>query len=596
MGRTLAILLTIAILTTFCSARPTAAASTLWQTFVESGRKAYSQGQYMEAQHMYEAALKEVDSPGGKDIDLADNLVWVANCYCAQARYIEAEPLFKRALDIYEQSQSPDQKGLASCLNDFAALYEAQSKAGQARPLFERARSILEKITDPQSASDIAGIDNNLGNLAVAEGRLSEAESLYTRAIREFEALPGHSADTDLAMAFNNLGLLYSRQGKYMEAEPLLKHAIEMRERSLNSNHPDLAGSLNNLGLLYKLQGKLSDAEPFFSRALAIWEKALGREHPDAILASNNLSECRTAAGAGPNISGAAGPTADGSSKVRRGAAVTRPVRDKWAVVIGIGRFADQKINLKYASKDAVDFGTFLVKQAHFAPDHVLMLIDEKATRQNILAALGDKWLPKVAGPNDLVLIYISSHGTASKLDLEGINYIVAHDTTPDSLYATGIPLQDLNRIIKDRVHCDRVVLILDACHSGAATGGNKGLVRASNINAEEVMQGTGQLVICSSKPDQVSWESKQYPNGVFTHRLIEALSLKGPQTELGDAYDRLRENVQQEVLHDRGELQTPVLMSLWEGQNLLLAAPPANPGPAPVGLMIAPPVRPAVP
>ena len=164
-------------------------------------------------------------------------------------------------------------------------------------------------------------------------------------------------------------------------------------------------------------------------------------------------------------------------------------------------------------------------------------------------------------------------------MDVSGVNYVIAHDTNPASLYATGIPLKDLNSMVKDRVHCDRVVLILDACHSGAAAGASKGLYRALNFDAEQIVQGTGQLVMCSSEPNQVSWESKEYPNGVFTHQLIEALRAKGPSTELGTAYDVMRKQVQQEVLHDRGELQSPVLKSNWEGRGLLLSAPPTSPG-----------------
>lgn len=90
----------------------------------------------------------------------------------------------------------------------------------------------------------------------------------------------------------------------------------------------------------------------------------------------------------------------------------------------------------------------------------------------------------------------------------------MAYDTDVDSLYATGIPIQDLVRTIKARVHSERVVIILDACHSGAASADAKGLVRTSNVSAADISEGTGQLVIASSKPDQVSsklqWISKQ--------------------------------------------------------------------------------------
>src|SRR4030095_16716283 len=167
------------------------------------------------------------------------------------------------------------------------------------------------------------------------------------------------------------------------------------------------------------------------------------------------------------------------------GEPVSRPVLDKWALVIGVSKYADPAIDLKYPSKDARDFRDYLVNEAHFAPDHVRLLVDEQATRENILAALGDKWLPRGAEPDDLVLIYVSSHGSPSRMDIEGVNYIVAHNTQKESLYATGIPMQEFTGIVKERVHAGRIVLILDACHSGAAKTDTKGLYRQGTFTAQ---------------------------------------------------------------------------------------------------------------
>ena len=91
---------------------------------------------------------------------------------------------------------------------------------------------------------------------------------------------------------------------------------------------------------------------------------------------------------------------------------VNRPVLDKWALVVGISKFKDDKINLKYAAKDAKDFARFLITNQNFSEDHVLLLTDEKATRANVLGALGSQWLPRLANPNDLVVLYFSSHGS----------------------------------------------------------------------------------------------------------------------------------------------------------------------------------------
>lgn len=255
-----------------------------------------------------------------------------------------------------------------------------------------------------------------------------------------------------------------------------------------------------------------------------------------------------------------------------------QPVEDKWALIVGISKFSDPKIDLKFPAKDARDLANYLVNEGQFAADHVKLLTDENATKEAVLAEIGDKWLPRVAHPNDMVLIFISTHGSPSQLDLEGVNYLIMHNTVPTSLYATGLPLQDLASAIKQRVHCKRIVVIIDACHSGAAESSQKGITRVTNVDGASFAQGTGQLVICSSKPSQVSWESKRYQNGVFTHQLIEALRAGAGKQSLKKAFDEVKEKVTSEVLDDRKELQEPVLESKWSGDDLILSAPPAKP------------------
>lgn len=268
------------------------------------------------------------------------------------------------------------------------------------------------------------------------------------------------------------------------------------------------------------------------------------------------------------------------SAKTSGAADVNQPIDDKWAVVIGISKFANSKINLKCPAQDAQDFYNFLVGKAGFAKDHVKLLLDQDATRSQILSDIGDKWLPRLARPNDLVVIYVSTHGSPAEVDIGNVNYLVAFDTDIDSLYATGIPLQDLTRIIKKRIMANRIVLILDACHSGAADAQAKGLFRPSNVDAVEVSQGTGQLVLSSSAQDQQAWESKQGPNSVFTKRLLEGLQTKGATTSLADCFEYLREKVIDDVQRERGKLQTPIMKSEWNGSAAVLSAKPMKPRP----------------
>lgn len=270
---------------------------------------------------------------------------------------------------------------------------------------------------------------------------------------------------------------------------------------------------------------------------------------------------------------------ADSDKSTGTGAAgqstVARPITDKWALVIGIGKFADPSIpTLKYSTKDAVDFADFLMNKCNFAPDHVLLMLDEEATDANIRRALGDEWLPRRVLKDDLVVVYFSTHGSPEEIDIARDNFVVAYNTRVDNLFSTGLKLRDLAPTIKERTGCDRVVLILDACHSGAAQTSAKGIFRGTNFDVSS-LAGEGQVVLSSSDVSQKSWESSRYPNGVFTHWLIESIDREG---SLKDAYGMLRDKVAEEVKFDRGSEQSPVMKSRWKGPELSLKALPSRP------------------
>jgi hypothetical protein len=109
---------------------------------------------------------------------------------------------------------------------------------------------------------------------------------------------------------------------------------------------------------------------------------------------------------------------------------VPEHVREKWALVVGIGKFEAPDIpTLHLTAKDARDFSTVLKdpQYGRFRPDHVRLLTDEQATLQNVQEGIG--WLHNNAQAADLVVIYISSHGSPRAMDRMGLSYIVMHNT-----------------------------------------------------------------------------------------------------------------------------------------------------------------------
>jgi hypothetical protein len=112
---------------------------------------------------------------------------------------------------------------------------------------------------------------------------------------------------------------------------------------------------------------------------------------------------------------------------------------------------------------------------------------------------------------------------------------------------------------------------------TAALSVGGKGLVRTKNFDVT-ALAGQGQVVISSSSVEQRSFESTRYANGVFTKHLIAALQSKGAKTTLPDAFNYLKQEVENEVRFDRRETQTPMMKSRWAGGELILTMVPLQP------------------
>jgi tetratricopeptide (TPR) repeat protein len=205
-----------------------------------------------------------------------------------RAAYVEARPLFERALAIREKALSPAHPETATSLNNLAAVLRAQGDLAGARPLYERALAVYEKALGPEHPATASSL-NNLGSLLQNQGDLAAARPRYERAlaIREKAHGPEHP---DTAMSLNNLAGLFYRQGDLSGARPLYKRALAIYEKVLGPEHPDTAISLNNLAFALQAQGDFAGARPLYERALAIREKVFGAEHPDTAQSLSNLA------------------------------------------------------------------------------------------------------------------------------------------------------------------------------------------------------------------------------------------------------------------------------------------------------------------
>src|SRR6516162_7977435 len=182
-----------------------------WQYSQRAGDLAHRMGDYATAASFAEATLALVTSAFGPDAaETAAALNSLASSYQSLARYLEAEPLFRRAIEIGETVLGKDHPRVAASYNNLALLLEDQGRYDQAEPLIRRAIEIGEKVL---------GRDH-----------------------------PG------VAINYNNLASLLRVQGKYDEAEPLYRRAMEILQTKLGLDHPNTVTARKNYDRLRELK------------------------------------------------------------------------------------------------------------------------------------------------------------------------------------------------------------------------------------------------------------------------------------------------------------------------------------------------------
>jgi hypothetical protein len=284
------------------------------------------------------------------------------------------------------------------------------------------------------------------------------------------------------------------------------------------------------------------------------------------------------------------GPAKVPGSAVSESAEAPGPVAQKWALVVGISRFTDSTIpKLNYTTADANSFAAELTDPAigRFPASHVHVLTDEQATTRNIKEGLN--WIARHAASNDLVVIYVATHGTPRTMDTAGgANYLVTYDTEvdkagsfdEDAMFATAYPMVELANAVATRMKALRTAVILDTCYSGGSMQGaaaalaNKG---PSSQMLNRMTEGTGRIVMSASQVDEQSLESPALKHGYFTYFLLQALKTGKGQTPLSRLYDSVAQQVSARVSAD-GSHQHPVMSRSSTDADFALGVAGAEP------------------
>jgi uncharacterized caspase-like protein len=231
---------------------------------------------------------------------------------------------------------------------------------------------------------------------------------------------------------------------------------------------------------------------------------------------------------------------------------------DRWAVIIGVSKYEDESLDLRYADRDAEEFNKLLLSAigGNFKADHIKKLTNHEATTANVTKAL--RSFLKKPGRNDLVIIYFACHGTPD-FDCPKNIYLLTHDTDPNDISGTAIPMREIDLSLRENLLSERVIIFADTCHSAAISRGI-GSRSAANETAlvnhylKEVSTSRGGIaLLTSSEANEVSFEDAKWGggHGVFTHFLLRGMQGEADVNQngfvtVGELFEYVRAKVQE--------------------------------------------------
>lgn len=235
-----------------------------WSKVDSEAFKLHQAGNLTAAEPLYIQA-REMAEASGRPLLIATALNNIAGLYLDQDRWADAEPLFRRALELRETNLGRDDPMTLASVERLSGLLARRERWPEVEELQRRA------LASYQRAGGAEAIADTLRAIGVAcrhQGNYAAAESSYAEAQRQIDA---HKLQTS-SVAANVLGdwaYLKVEQGRFTEAEPMYKSALEILEKTGEST----TTVRDNLAELYVKSGRPDEAANLSASNLAAVEK-----------------------------------------------------------------------------------------------------------------------------------------------------------------------------------------------------------------------------------------------------------------------------------------------------------------------------------
>ena len=233
--------------------------------------------------------------------------------------------------------------------------------------------------------------------------------------------------------------------------------------------------------------------------------------------------------------------------------------------------------SLRGTVNDVTAMKNVLITRFGFKDENITVLLDEEATRDNILAALQTVLVDETIPGDDVFFLY-AGHGSQVFNSLSNEPNRMDETIVPADANRGAADIRDkeLRVIFNDAIDAGaRLTLIFDSCHSGSIARGMPGEVferkiapvmtdiQDGSLNDIPAPEDRGALVISSSQDFQTAGERRNSDgefHGIFSDALIRTLMSVTVDEPVEYIFSRVRA-----IMQSDGRLQEPVLGGLAE-------------------------------
>ena len=231
-------------------------------------------------------------------------------------------------------------------------------------------------------------------------------------------------------------------------------------------------------------------------------------------------------------------------------------------LTVGVNRYRNAALNLSFSVPDARGVAALLRQTGAKLFDQVRVdeLHDDQATKAGVLARLQAL---RQTREDDVVLVYLAGHGDTLKDDWYFVPHELTHPEQPERLAEGGLSSRELAEALR-QMPARKVVVLIDACKSGAAAIGFRGLEERRVL--AQLSRASGTHLIAATTKEQLASELGQLGHGVFTYALLEGLRGKaaagGPEVTARKLMVYVEQALPELSLRYRAEEQFPVVNS----------------------------------